>query len=437
MKTLIKGATLNGKIVNILIEDNIFKKITEEPIPEEKDYKIIDAKNKAIMPAFYNTNTHLAMILMRGINDDKELKEWLKEDIWPREELITPNDVYIATKFEILEMIKGGSVFCSDMSKYPEETMKAINEMGIRGVISTPERDNEKGELDEKNDEENKKLLEEKKQKIIEFINMKNINEERIMKCISIPSIFTVSEEFLKFYSEVAKKNNMYIHIMVSETMEEVEYCKKNYGCSPIEKLEKLGLLTDKTILAYCVHVDDKDIELIKKYKCAIAHCPASNFKLKSGLMPFQKLLDAGILITLGTDSSASNNTVSMLEEMKISALNAKLQANKSSAGNVKDIFNTATLNGAKSYGINAGEIKEGKLADFVLYNLNHYLLLPNYNLLSNLVYSAQNDCITDVFCNGIQLMKDRKVEGEEKIMKDFRELSEKYRNVTASLGHN
>jgi 5-methylthioadenosine/S-adenosylhomocysteine deaminase len=266
---------------------------------------------------------------------------------------------------------------------------------------------------------------------------MKNINEERIMKCISIPSIFTVSEEFLKFYSEVAKKNNMYIHIMVSETKEEVEYCKKNYGCSPIEKLEKLGLLTDKTILAYCVHVDDKDIELIKKYKCAIAHCPSSNFKLKSGLMPFQKLLDAGILITLGTDSSASNNTVSMLEEMKISALNAKLQANKSSAGNVKDIFNTATLNGAKSYGINAGEIKEGKLADFVLYNLNHYLLLPNYNLLSNLVYSAQNDCITDVFCNGIQLMKDRKVEGEEKIMKDFRELSEKYRNVTASLGHN
>ena len=218
MKTLIKGATLNGKIVNILIEDNIFKKITEEPIPEEKDYKIIDAKNKAIMPAFYNTNTHLAMILMRGINDDKELKEWLKEDIWPREELITPNDVYIATKFEILEMIKGGSVFCSDMSKYPEETMKAINEMGIRGVISTPERDNEKGELEEKNDEENKKLLEEKKQKIIEFINMKNINEERIMKCISIPSIFTVSEEFLKFYSVVAKKNNMYIHIMVSET---------------------------------------------------------------------------------------------------------------------------------------------------------------------------------------------------------------------------
>ena len=436
MKTLIKGASLNGKIVDVLIEGNIFKKITEEPIPEEKDYKIIDAKDKAIMPAFYNTHTHLAMILMKGINDDKELKEWLKEDIWPREELITPNDVYIASKFEILEMIKGGSVFCSDMSKYPEETMKAINEMGIRGVISTAERDNEKRELTEKTEEENKKLLQEKEQKIIDFINMKNINEERIMKCISIHSIYAVSEEFLKFYSEVARKNNMYIHIMVSETQREVEYCKRTYGCSPIEKLEKLGLLTDKTILAYCVHVDDKDIELIKKYKCTIAHCPTSNFKLKSGLMPFQKLLDSGILITLGTDSSASNNSISMLEEMKISALNAKLQANKSSAGNVRDIFNTATLNGAKSYGIDAGEIKEGKLADFVLYNLNHYLMLPNYNLLSNLVYSAQNDCITDVLCNGVQLMKDRKVEGEEKIMKDFRELSEKYRNVTAILEH-
>jgi len=176
--------------------------------------------------------------------------------------------------------------------------------------------------------------------------------------------------------------------------------------------------------------VNDKDIELIKKYNCTISHCPTSNFKLKSGLMPYQKLLEAGILITLGTDSSASNNTISMLEEMKISALNAKLEANKSSAGNVRDIFNTATLNGAKAFRINAGEIKEGKLADFVLYNLKHYLLLPNYNLISNLVYCAQNDCITDVFCNGVQLMKDRKVKGEEKIMKDFIELSEKYRNI-------
>ena len=430
MKTLIKGVTLDKKIVNILIEGNIFKKITEEPIPEENDYQIIDAKDKAIMPAFYNTHTHLSMILFKGISDNKELKEWLEEEIWPREKQMTPNDIYIASKYAILEMIKGGSVFCNDMYQYPEETMKAINEMGIRGVLSEPERDNERRDSTNKKGEEFIKLLEEKKQKVLEFIKMKNINEERIMKCISIHSIYSVSDDFLQFYADLAKKNDMYIHIMVSETEGEVEFCKKNYGCSPIEKLEKLGLLTDKTILVYCVHVNDKDIELIKKYNCTISHCPTSNFKLKSGLMPYQKLLEAGILITLGTDSSASNNTISMLEEMKISALNAKLEANKSSAGNVRDIFNTATLNGAKAFRINAGEIKEGKLADFVLYNLKHYLLLPNYNLISNLVYCAQNDCITDVFCNGVQLMKDRKVKGEEKIIKDFIELSEKYRNI-------
>ena len=305
------------------------------------------------------------------------------------------------------------------MYQYGEETMRAIDEMGIRGVVSKPEIDIPTPHC-----------LEKKKKIVLDFVNYKNINEKRIIKGISCHSVYTVSANFLQFYSDIAKKYNMPIHIHACETSTEVENCLKNYGCTPIEYLEKFGLLTEKTILAHCVHLTNKDIKIIKKHNTKVAHCPISNFKLKSGLMAFQKLNEEGILVTLGTDGSASNNSLGMLEEMKVCALNAKTQANCSKAGNVYDIYKAATINGAKTFGIDAGVIEEGKLADFVLYDLNHYLLLPNYHLISNIVYSAQNDCITDVFCDGKQLMCNKKVKDEEKIMENFKKLAEKYKNI-------
>ena len=417
MKTLLKNVSLRGKIVDVLIEGNRFKKICEK-IEEPVD-KIIKCDGKAIEPAFYNCHTHISMTLLKGLADDKELHDWLIHDIWPREKKMVPKDIYYASKFAILEMIKGGTVFCNDMYQYGEETMKAIDEMGIRGVVSKPEIDIP-----------NPDLLEKKKKIVEDFANYPNINKDRIIKGMSCHAVYTVSEEFLKFYLKIATENNMPIHIHACETKVEVENCKKKHGCTPIEYLEKIGLLTNKTILAHCVHLTDNDIQIIKKHGTKIAHCPVSNFKLKSGLMAFQKLNDAGILVTLGTDGSASNNSLGMLEEMKVCALNAKTQANSSKAGNVNDIYKTATENGAKAFGIDAGVIEEGKLADFVLYDLNHYLLLPNYNLISNIVYSAQNECITDVFCDGKQLMCDRKVKGEEKIIEDFKKLAEKFKNI-------
>ena len=414
MKTLLKNVSLRGKIVDVLIEGNRFKKIAEK-IEENAD-KVINGEGKAIEPAFYNCHTHVSMTILKGLGDDKELHDWLLHDIWPREEKMLPEDIYHASKFAILEMIKGGTVFCNDMYQYGEETMKAIDEMGIRGVVSKPEID-----IPTPN------LLEEKKKKVLDFVNYKNINENRIIKGMSAHSVYTVSEEFLKFYADVAKKNNMPLHIHACETKVEVDQCLNNHKCTPIEYLEKCGLLTDKTILAHCVHLSDKDIEIIKKHNTKIAHCPVSNFKLKSGLMAFQKLHDSGILVTLGTDGSASNNSLGMLEEMKVCALNAKTQANSSVAGNVYDIYKTATENGAKAFGIDAGVIQEGKLADFVLYDLNHYLMLPINNLISNIVYSAQNECITDVFCDGKQLMCNRKVENEEKIIENFKKICAKF----------
>ena len=421
--TLIKKVVLDNNEVDVLIKGNKFEKIAKE-ITDKAD-KVIEAKGKAILPAFYNCHTHISMTLLKGLSDEKELMDWLKEDIWPREAKMNENDIYIASKFAILEMIKGGTVFFNDMYFFPEATMRAINEMGVRGVVSKPE-------LCITYTEEE---LKEKKQKVIDFVESNNNpNEQRIIKGISCHSVYTLSDEFLQFYSDLARKHNMYLHIHACETKVEVENCLKKHGCSPIKYLEKFGLLTEKTMLAHCVHVTDEDIELIKKYKCRIATCPISNMKLKSGMMPHQKIIDKDIHITLGTDGSASNNSLGMLQEMKVSALSAKIQAESSHAGSVDNVYKTATINGAQAFGIDAGIIKEGKIADFILVDLNHYLLLPNYNLISNMVYSAQNDCITDVFCDGEQIMTDRKVENEEQICKDFRILSEKFRNINQTI---
>ena len=420
-KILLKGVLHEGKKVDILIEGNRFKKISENI--EDEEAEMIPCKDKAIFPAFYNCHTHMPMTLLKGLTDEKELMQWLKEDIWPREAKMKPHDIYVASKFAILEMIKGGIVFCNDMYQFPEETMKAIDEMGIRGVVSKPEV----------NVTYTPEEFEEKKKKVLEFMDYPNINENRIIKGISCHSIYTLSEEFLKFYSDLAKKNNMRIHIHACETQKEIDDCQKAHHCTPIEYLEKLGLLTDKTILAHSVHLTEKDMDIIKKYDCKVAHCPISNFKLKSGMMAFQKLHQKGITVTLGTDGSASNNSLSILQEMKVCALNAKTQAKDSKAGSAEDILKAATVNGAKAFGIDAGEIKEGKLADFILFDLNHYLFLPNYNLISNIVYSAQNDCVTDVFCDGVQLMKDRKVKDEDKICEEFKIVSDKFRNLNNS----
>ena len=416
--TLIKNVVLDNNKVDILIEGNKFKKIAQKI--EDKADQEIEAEGKAILPAFYNCHTHISMTLLKGLTDEKELMDWLQQDIWPREAKMTAEDIYIASKFAILEMIKGGTVFCNDMYFFAEETMRAMDEMGVRGVVCKPELCITY----------TKEEFEEKKKKVLKFLEYKNPNEQRIIKGISCHSVYTLSPEFLQFYSDLARENKMYLHIHACETKKEVEDCNEKHGCSPIKYLEKFGLLTEKTMLAHCVHLTDEDIELIKKYKCKIAHCPISNMKLKSGMMHFQKISEKGIHITLGTDGSASNNSLSMIQEMKVCALCAKTVAQSSKAGSVGSVFKTATENGAQAFGIDAGIIKEGKIADFILVDLNHYLLLPNHNLISNMVFSAQNDCITDVFCDGVQIMKDRKVEGEERICEDFRKLSEKFRNL-------
>ena len=406
MNMILKNVTLNQKLCDIKIEKGRFAQIAPNITPTPND-DVIDASGKAIFPAFYNLHTHAAMSLLKGVGDDKELFSWLSQDIWPREAKFDADIIYAGTKLAMLEMAKSGTVFFSDMYFEQAAIMKAVVEIGLKAAVSIVGFDMF-----------DPKQTTQKIDAIKEFLDLYNPAPDLIQKTLSIHSVYTVSAPLIEHIAKTAHDNNMLLHIHASETKKEVEDCKKEHGCSPIAYLEKLGALCPRTILAHAVWLDDNDIDIIKKNQVKLVTNPSSNFKLNSGMFQFDKLSKANCLIGLGTDGSASNNSLSMFDEMKLCALSAKIQANDPTAGKVEDVFAVATSNGAQIMGIDAGDIKEGQLADCMLVSLDNPLMFPAHNLISNLVYAADSSIVDTLICNGKIIMQNHRLNDEDEILK-------------------
>lgn len=404
---LLQNVLHNGQTCDILIEGNKIAQIAPHiAIPQEET---LDCSGKAILPSFANTHTHASMMFLRGIGEDKPLFEWLNESIWPLENKLKPEHIYPLSRFAILEMIKTGTTFFCDMYSDPDETIKAVQDMGIRAMIPYV------GAMDVFNADEYPRRLE----KATGYMSIPSPCT-RVVKGLSCHAIYTTSEKMIRKFYDMAQEQNTYFHIHISETQKEVNDCLAQYGCRPVELLYKWGVLGPKTILAHAVHLNDNEIDILSKTKSVVAHCPTSNLKLNSGAMNLQKYLNAGLRLTLGTDSVSSNNSLSMMSEMKFAALSAKSVTNNSTACKVDDIFNIGTRNGFQAFNINAGKIEEGALADFILVDLNNHFLMPNINLKSNMIYAADSSCITDVFCDGKQVMTNGHIKGEEEIQEAF-----------------
>ena len=413
MSILIKNVSFEGKITNVLIEGNRFVKIGK--VSQTADV-IINGENKAILPGFYNTHCHAAMSILRGYGENKPLFEWLNDYIFPIESKMRDDDVYVASRLAILEMIKSGTVFFADMYYKNHATMKAVKEMGVRAAISAHLLDNFDHDRTKKQIENTEK-----------FLSEENPCPERIIKCISCHSVYTVSESLLKYAAKITNENDLYLMVHACETEQEVRECHNRYGISPIKKLSLIGCIGDKTILAHAVHVSEKDISIIKKSGCYLSNNPTSNLKLNSGNFMFYKLYkDIPEKITLGTDGASSNNNLSMIEAMKVCSLSAKSQANLAIAGKADEIFKVAARNGAAAFGLEAGEIREGYLADCILVDLDNPFLVPDHNIISNMVYSADSSCVRDVICDGKVIMENGIVPNEKSIISDARLLANK-----------
>ncbi len=405
MSLLLKNIILNGKKTDIFVERNKIKKIGSNLNLKATD-KIDGKSEKAVLPGLINCHTHAAMVLFRGFADDLPLKIWLEKKIWPLEAKLSKDNIYWGTKLACLEMIKTGTVCFNDMYWLEEATVEAAEEMGIRAKIGLVLMDflpmGSKENL-----EKYWRIFKRKKFNTISF-------------SIAAHSIYTVSRENLIWAADFAKKNNLILHTHVCETEKEVKDCQKKYKMRPVEFLDRIGFLNKNCILAHSVWLSDKEINTLGKRKCTVVYNPCSNLKLAVGeIFPYKKLKEKNVNVCLGTDGAASNNNLDLFEEMKIGSLLQKHKEKDPTEARAKEVFDWVTINGAKALRINAGKIKEGKLADLILVDLNKISLLPGHNLISDLVYSANGDCVSDLICNGKILMRDRKIEGEEKIKKE------------------
>ena len=385
---------------HILIEGNRFKSLNT-PADTPADV-VLDCKGKAILPPFYNAHTHAAMTLLRGYADDMPLFQWLNEYIWPYEARMTPTDIYNGTRLAILEMIKSGCVFFNDMYWDIEETMRAVEEMGIRAAIGVTFMD---------------RMSEEQIESNFRFIDRwADRADGRIQITVAPHAVYTVSEGLFRRCAEAARNKGLVLHTHLAETEQEVKDCIAMHGTTPVRWLESIGVLGDNVVAAHVVHVDDEEIEILKKRKVTIVHNPCSNMKLSSGIFRAQAFSASGCRIALGTDGASSNNNLDMREEMKIAALLAKCQHSPETLS-APEVLQWGTQNAAEAFGIDGGVIAEGKLADAVLVNLNNERLLPCHNLISNWVYAADSRCIDTVICDGKVIMEKGYVKGEEEII--------------------
>lgn len=410
-KILLKDTVLNGKKTDVLIAGNRFEKIAPG-ISADTGTECVDASGTAIFPPFYNAHTHAAMTLLRGYADDKELFSWLNNHIWPFEAKMTARDIYEGSRLAILEMIRSGTVFFNDMYWQSDETVRAALEMGVRACVGMTVTD---FIGDAAIDAAFKRLSELKRGGWVDDAGMVRLT-------LAPHAVYTVCEKLWRRSAEFAREHELLLHIHLAETQKEVDDCVAAHGKTPIRWLDELGVLGENVIAAHVVYADDEEIALLRERGVVIAHNPCSNMKLASGAFRSKAFSRAKCRLTIGTDGNASNNNLDMREETKFAALLAKVSGDPEALP-ADEALAWATRNGASAFGIDAGEIAEGKLADAVLIDLNNERMVPAHNLASNWVYSADSRCIRDVICAGKFLMRNRTIENEAEILDAVRSL--------------
>lgn len=421
MTLYIKNVLLDEQKTNILIEGNKIKSIGAN-VAQPADATVIDGNGKAAFPTFANMHGHAAMTLFRGFGDDHNLSDWLNQWIWPNERNLDSEIIYWGVRLACLEMIKSGTTAFADMYFFLPDAGRAVEESGIRAVLSQSNVDLHNPEMAANV----RKEIEGMEQTIVEW------NKSHTLTQLSMAphAIYTVSNETLKFISDFCQRNNLLYHIHMSETETEIENSIKDNGCRPYELLERLGILEQcgsRFLGAHSLHLSDNEIALLGKHHCNVAHNPNSNLKLASGhQFRYNELRDAGVNVTLGTDGCSSSNNLDMIEATKVMSLLQKGWRKDPLAMPAAEALKVSTANGFKVLGIDAGVIEAGKVADLMLIDLNNLAFVPNNNTLSNLVYAAHGDCVDTVICNGNIVMQGRHVKGEEETIREARRVVNK-----------
>lgn len=377
-------------------------------IEKSRAERVIDGRDLLLMPGLVNTHGHAAMSLLRGYADDLPLQEWLEKKIWPVEENLDGDDIYWGTLLAIAEMLKGGTTTFTDMYFFMERAAEAAEESKIRAVLS-------RGliGLDGGGDQA--------LQEAVAFQrNWHGAASGRISVNYGPHAPYTCPPEFLRKVMDEADKTESALQVHIAETAGEVADCRRDYGCTPVKHLHRLGLFERRVIAAHCVHLTEEDIRILGEEGVGVAHNPGSNLKLGSGIAPVAQLLDAGVPVGLGTDGASSNNNLDLLEEMRLATLLAKGSNLSPTLIPARKALQMATVNGAGLLGLaDVGILKEGFKADLAALNLRAPQAVPLYDPHSHVVYAAAAADIRFVMVDGEILVDEGRLTGldEERIM--------------------
>ena len=385
----------NDKIIDLVPQDKVFDEYEANDTYQLTDYILI--------PGLINTHTHAAMSLFKGFADDLPLQDWLNDYIWPAEkEFINSSFVNDGSILALSEMIKSGVTTFNDMYFFPDATAEAVKELGVRSNIGLVVLDFPTNYATDPEDY----LL-----KGFEFRD-KWRNEELITTSIAPHAPYSVSDEAFTLINTYSEELSINIHIHLHETQWEIEDSIEKYGITPVQRLNNLGIIGPSLMAVHCVHLNDQDMATLAKNKVSIVHNPSSNMKLGSGIADIAKMLKQNLNISLGTDSSASNNRLDMMEEMRLAALLIKGSTKSPESFSANEAIKMATINGAKALGLESiiGSIEKNKKADLVAIDLNSIENQPIYNPLTTLVYSSSRSDVSYVWIDGEIKLKDKKL---------------------------
>lgn len=355
----------------------------------------------ALIPGLINAHTHSPMSLLRGLADDLPLMEWLNGYIWPAESRwVSEAFVRDGARLAIAEMLRGGITCFNDMYFFPEVVAQVAVEAGMRAVMGMIVIDFPSAWAETPEDYIRKGLE----------LHDQYRNHPLIKTAFAPHAPYTVSDGPLRQVAALAEEWDVPVHMHIHETEGEIIQELAKHGVRPLERLQRLGLLSPRLLAVHMTQLTSDELQAVAMSGIHIIHCPESNLKLASGLCPLAKLHQAGLNIALGTDSAASNNDLDMLMEMRLAALLAKALAGDASVIPAKQALQMATLNSARALGLEheIGSLEAGKLADVVAVDLGVLETQPLYDPLSQLVYAAGRDRVSDVWISGQQVLKDR-----------------------------
>lgn len=417
MSLVIRDALLDGEPATIVVRDGTIDAVhraggpagtgagvsgaRHETGPAASGARVIDAAGLHVFPALRNGHTHAAMTLFRGWGDDLPLMEWLQGHIWPAEARMTADDVYHGTRLALVEMIRSGTVYLNDMYWHADAVGRAVGELGLRAHLGSVFIDH--GDPD---------TARRWKDDVLRRIDEREALPDRVDLALAPHAIYTVSPANLEWLGGLARDHDLFLHIHLSETEDEVQRCVAEHGVRPAHLLERLGLLGPNLVAAHGVYLDADELDLLGEAGATVVTNPAANLKLATGgIFDYPGARAAGVRVALGTDGPGSNNNLDLVEEMKIAALVQKHRARDATALSAREALALATTCAAEAFRLGTGRIEPGQAADLILVDLSGAGTQPGHDPVSDLVYAASGSCVHTTVCDGRVLMHDRRIE--------------------------